>query len=102
MIRIYRVVGAASPINWEIGQFADEKHALAEYNAEVRSFRSDGTDDSRPELEFAERGREVEFFLTEEEVTHTQTRRDEAMETGRWGLVRTPAAGRSGTRTAGP
>jgi hypothetical protein len=88
MIRIYRVVGAASPIDWEIGQFADERHALDEYNAEVRSFRSDGTDDSRPELEFAERGSEVEFFLTEEEVTHTSTRRDEAMETGRWGLVR--------------
>jgi hypothetical protein len=38
-------------------------------------------------LEFAQRVREAEYFLTEEEVTHTETRRDEAMETGRWGLV---------------
>ena len=30
----------------------------------------------------------MEYFLTEEEVTHTETRRDEAMETGRWGLVK--------------
>jgi hypothetical protein len=88
MIRLYRIVGAASPVNWEIGQFADERHALDEYNAEVRSFKSDGTDDSRPELEFADRRHEVEYFLTEEEVTHTETRRDEAMETGRWGLVK--------------
>jgi hypothetical protein len=88
MIRIYRIVGAASSVNWEIGQFSDEKHALDEYNAEVRSFKSDGTDDSRPELEFAPRGHEVEYFLAEEEVTHTETRRDEAMETGRWGLVK--------------
>ena len=88
MIRLYRIVGAGSAVNWEIGQFADERHALDEYNAEVRSFRSDGTDTSRPELEFAGRGQEVGYFLTEEEVTHTPTRRDEAMETGRWGLVK--------------
>jgi hypothetical protein len=88
MIRLYRIVGAASPVNWEIGQFPDERHALDEYNAEVRSFKSDRTDDSRPELEFAERGSEIDYYLTEEEVTHTETRRDESMETGRWGLVK--------------
>ena len=91
MIRLYRVVGAASAVNWEIGQFPDEKHALAEFNTELRSMNSDGTDTGRPQLEFAERGSEVEFFLTEEEVTDTETRRDELMETGRWGLVRKPA-----------
>jgi hypothetical protein len=88
MIRIYRIIGAASPVNWEIGQFSDERHALDEYNSEVRSFKSDGTDDSRPELEFAKRGCEIEYYLTEEEVTHTETRRDESMETGRWGLIK--------------
>ena len=91
MLRVYRIVGVgtAYKVDWEIGPFPDEEHALAEYNSEVRGFRSHAIDDGgRPELVFAERGQEVEFFLTEEEVTHTQTRRDEAMETGRWGLVR--------------
>jgi hypothetical protein len=88
MIKLYRIVGAASSSNWELGQFPDEKHALSEYDSECRRAKSEGIDDGRPELEFAERNREVEYFLTEEEVTHTETRRDEAMETGRWGLVK--------------
>jgi hypothetical protein len=87
MIRLYRVVGAGSPVNWEIGQFPDEKHALNEYNSEVRRALSERIDDGRPELKFADRGVEVQYFLTEEEVTHTAVARDEAMETGRWGLV---------------
>jgi hypothetical protein len=88
MIRLYRVVGVASQTDWVIGQFPDEKHAVDEYNSEVRRSESERIDDGRPELTFAEREREVEYFLVEEEVTHTETRRDESIETGRWGLVR--------------
>jgi hypothetical protein len=87
MIKLYRIVGAGKVFNWEIGQFSDERHALDEYNSEVRRSRSESIADARPELEFAERGLEVGYFLTEEEVTHTETRRDESIETGRWGLV---------------
>jgi len=87
MIRLYRVVGAAFSVNWVVGQFPDEKHAVNEYNSEVRRAESEGIDDGRPELEFAARDRDVEYYLVEEEVTHTETRRDESMETGRWGLV---------------
>jgi hypothetical protein len=48
-----------------------------------------GIDDGRPEPEFIVAGdREVEYFLTEEEVTHTPEKRDAASETGRWGLAR--------------
>ena len=89
MIRLYRVVGSGSGASWLIGQFADEKHALDEYNSEVRRAESERIDDGRPELDFAERGAEAEFYLVEDEVTHTEIRRDESMETGRWGLVRT-------------
>ena len=32
--------------------------------------------------------REVEYFLPEEECTHTPDLRDEGVETGRWGLAR--------------
>ena len=32
--------------------------------------------------------REVEYFLAEEEYTHTPDRRDKGVETGRWGLAR--------------
>ena len=60
---------------------------MNEYNSEVRRSKSEGINDGRPELAFVERNREAEYFLTEEEVTHTETRRDESMETGRWGLV---------------
>lgn len=89
MIRFYKIVHAGSLGNWIIGQFSDEKHALAEYNAEVRRAKSEGIDDGRPALKFAERAIEVEYFLTEQEISHTETRRDEAIETGRWGLAPT-------------
>ena len=91
MIKLFRIigVGGASRTNWVIGQFVDERHALDEYNSEVRRARSEGIDDGRPELEFIEdRRREAEYFLAEEEVTHTPVKRDEAFETVRWGLAR--------------
>jgi hypothetical protein len=88
MIKIYKIVDPASSVEWTVGQFSDERHALNEYNSETRRTKSEGINDGRPELKFAERAVEVEFFLTEEEVTHTATKRDEAVETGRWGLVR--------------
>jgi hypothetical protein len=89
MIRFYKIVVAAAPtVYWKIGQFADEKKALWEYNSEVRQAKRDGITTELPELQFADRTEEVEYFLTEEEVTHTQIERDEAIETGRWGLVR--------------
>jgi hypothetical protein len=90
MIRLFRIigVGAASPANWIIGQFDTAKEALAEYNSEFRRAKSEGIDDGRPELEFVTDNREVEYFLAEEEFTHTPDRRDEGVETGRWGLAR--------------
>jgi|HubBroStandDraft_2_1064218.scaffolds.fasta_scaffold313146_1 hypothetical protein len=90
MIKLFRIVGAGqtSPTNWVIGQFADKQHALDEYNSEVRRAHSERIDDGRPELEFVEGRREVEYFLAEEEVTHTAVKRDEAFETARWGLAR--------------
>jgi hypothetical protein len=90
MIKLFRIIGAgaASPNDWVIGQFADGRHALAQYNAEVRRTRSEGIDDGRPELEVIEDGREVEYWLSEAEVTHTAERRDEAFEIARWGLAR--------------
>jgi hypothetical protein len=90
MIKLFRIIGegAASPANWIIGQFADKTHALDEYNSEVRRARSEGIDDSRPELEIIEDRREVEYWLAEEEVTHTPEERDAAVEIARWGLAR--------------
>ena len=90
MIKLFRIigVGAASPANWIIGQFDTAKDALAEYNSEFRRAKSEGIDDGRPELEFVTDNREVEYFLAEEEFTHTPDRRDEGVETGRWGLAR--------------
>jgi hypothetical protein len=90
MIKLFRIigVGAAAPANWVIGQFGDPKEALAEYNSEFRRAKSEGIDDGRPELEFVTDNREVEYFLAEEEVTHTPARRDASVETGRWGLAR--------------
>jgi predicted metal-dependent HD superfamily phosphohydrolase len=90
MIKLFKIVGVgpAWPTNWVIGQFADKQHALDQYNSEVRRARSEGIDDGRPELEFIEDRREVEYFLAEEEVTHTPEMRDEAFETARWGLAR--------------
>jgi hypothetical protein len=88
MIRLYRIVRPESGTDWLIGQFADERHAIDEYNSEVRRAASEGIDDGQPELDFAERGADVEFFLVEQEVTHTEIQRDESTETGRWGLVR--------------
>jgi hypothetical protein len=81
MIKLFRIigVGAASPANWVIGQFDTAEDALAEYNSEFRRAKSEGIDDGR---------REVEYFLAEEELTHTPDRRDEGVETGRWGLAR--------------
>ena len=88
MIKFYRVIGASSLINWAICQFPDEKHALDEYNSEVRRAHSERIDDGRPELEFIEDAHEVEYYLTEEEMTHSAVTRDAALETGRWGLAR--------------
>jgi hypothetical protein len=90
MIKLFRIVGvgAASPANWVIGQFADARHALDEHNSEVRRSRSEGVDDGRHELEFIDDNREVEYFLAEEEVTHTPEIRDAAVEVARWGLAR--------------
>ena len=90
MIKLFRIigVGAASPANWVIGQFESTKDALAEYNSEFRRAKSEGIDDGRPELEFVNDNREVEYFLPEEECTHTPDLRDEGVETGRWGLAR--------------
>jgi hypothetical protein len=90
MIKLFRIigVGAASPANWIIGQFDTAQDALAEYNSEFRRAKSEGIDDGRPELEFVTDNREVEYFLAEEELTHTPDRRDEGVETGRWGLAR--------------
>jgi hypothetical protein len=90
MIKLFRIigVGAALPTNWVIGQFVDEKHALDQYNSEFRRARSEGIDDGRPELEFIEDHREVEYWLAEEELTHTPEKRDAALETGRWALAR--------------
>jgi len=92
MIKLFRIigVGAASPTNWVIGQFPDARHALAEYNSEVRRAQSEGIDDGRPPLEIIEDHREVEYFLAEEEVTHTPERRDASVEIARWGLARPP------------
>jgi hypothetical protein len=86
MIRLFRIigVGAASPANWVIGQFDTAEDALAEYNSEFWRAKSEGIDDGRPELEFVTDNREVEYFLAEEELTHTPDRRDEGVETGRW------------------
>jgi hypothetical protein len=90
MIKLFRIigVGAASPANWVIGQFDTAEDALAEYNSEFRRAKSERIDDGRPELAFVTDNREVEYFLAEEELTHTQDRRDEGVETGRWGLAR--------------
>jgi hypothetical protein len=90
MIKLFRIIGVgeASPANWIIGQFPDSRHALAEYNSEVRRALSERIDDGRPELEFVTNDREVEYFLAEEEVTHTPERRDASVEVARWGLAR--------------
>jgi hypothetical protein len=90
MIKLFRIIGtgANASENWVIGQFPDEQHALGEYNAEFRRARSEGIDDGRPELEFIEPPREVEFWLAEEEVTHNHERRDAEFESGRWALAR--------------
>ena len=90
MIKLFRIngVGAALPANWVIGQFESTKDAVAEYNPEFRRAKSEGIDDGRPELEFVNDNREVEYFPAEEEYTHTPDRRDEGVETGRWGLAR--------------
>jgi hypothetical protein len=95
MLKLYRIIpaGTSAPLFW-LGQFADENHALAEYNAEVRRERTEGIHE-RPELEFVEGlEREAEYYLTEEEVTHTRDRRDEAFESARWGLARRSGTGR--------
>lgn len=92
MIKLYRIKGAGqlSRIDWVIGQFDHEQNALDEYNSEVRRSLSEGIDDGRPELEFInDLKHEAEFFLTEEEVTHSPERRDEAFETARRPLRRT-------------
>jgi hypothetical protein len=90
MIKLFRIIGAgeASPSDWVIGQFEDGRHALAQYNSECRRTRSEGLDDGRPELEFIEDHREVEYWLSENEVTHTAEKRDEAFEAARWALAR--------------
>jgi hypothetical protein len=90
MIKLFRIisVGTDAPTNWVIGQFSDKRHALEEYNSEVRRAGSEGINDGRPELEFVESRREVEYFLAEEEVTHTPEMRDAAFEVARWGLAR--------------
>lgn len=92
MIKLFRIIGAGttSPTNWVIGQFPDAKHALDEYNSEVRRTLSEGLNDGRPELEIIRDNREVEYFLAEEEVTHVSERRDAAMEIARWGLAKKP------------
>ena len=94
MIKLFRIIGegAAYPSNWVVGQFADKTHALNEYNAEVRRARSEGINDGRPELEVIEDRREVEYWLAEEEVTHTPDERDASVEIARWGLARKQAA----------
>jgi hypothetical protein len=90
VIKLFRIIGAGVnvPANWVLGQFPDEQHALVQYNSESRRARSEGMDDGRPELEFIEPPREVEFWLAEEEVTHTHERRDAEFESGRWALAR--------------
>jgi hypothetical protein len=91
VIKLFKIIGGsgATPTSWTIGQFENERHALDEYNSEVRRSHSEKIEDGRPELEFVKGlGREVEYYLTEEEVTHTQYKRDEAFESGRWGLAR--------------
>ena len=90
MIKLFRIIGAGAnaPGNWVPGQFPNAQHALDQYNSEYRRARSEGIDNGRPELEFIEDHREVEFWLAEDEVTHTQEKRDEAFETGRWALAR--------------
>ena len=92
MIRFYRVVGVgpAYGVNWALGQFADAEHALDEYNAEVRRAQREGFSSERPELTFVDGlEREAEYFLVEEEITHTPEKRDEAFESGRWALAKT-------------
>ena len=89
MLKLYRIIpaGSSTPLFW-LGSFADEGHALDEYNAEVRREHSEGIHERR-ELEFVQGlEREAEYYLTEEEVTHSRDRRDEAFESGRWGLAR--------------
>ena len=78
MIKLFRIIGAGAnaPSNWVPGQFPDEQHALDQYNFEYRRARSGGVDDGRPELEFIEDHREVEFWLAEDEVTLTQEKRE--------------------------
>lgn len=90
MIKIFRIigVGAASPVNMMLGQFPDARHALDEYNSEVRRTMNEGIDDGRPLLEMIHDNREVEYFLAEEEVTHTLNQRDAGVEVARWGLAR--------------
>jgi hypothetical protein len=92
MIKNFRIIGegAAAGTNWVIGQFADKTHALDEYNSEVRRTQSEGIDDGRPELEIIEDRREVEYWLAEEELTHTPEMRDAAVQIARWGLARKP------------
>ena len=88
-LKLYWIIpaGNSAPVSW-MGQFADENHALDEYNAEVRRERSVGIHE-RPELEFVKGlEREADYYLTEEEVTHSRDRRDEAFESARWGLAR--------------
>lgn len=89
MLKLYRILPArdAPPLQW-MGQFPDEHHALAEYNAEVRREHSEGIR-TRHELAFIEGlEREAEYWLVEQEITHTRVRRDEAFESARWGLAR--------------
>ena len=53
MLKLYRIIpaGNSAPLSW-LGQFADENHALDEYNAEVRRERSEGIH-QRPQLGLA-------------------------------------------------
>ena len=89
MIKLFRIIGVGknSSTNWVVGQFDDARHALAEYNSEVRRTRSEGIVGERPELEIINDRREVEYFLAEEEVTHTHEKRDASVEIARWGLA---------------
>jgi hypothetical protein len=88
MIRLNRAVGSASGTGRPTGQFADARHAIDEFNSEVRRTEGKRIDDGLPELQFVERRADAEFFPVEEDVAHTEIRRDEAVETGGWGNVR--------------
>src|SRR5579871_4069329 len=74
MNRLYSIASARSSERWVVGTFLTPEEALREYNIETRSIGAHGGP-TQPSLEYITdpHGAEVEYYLVEEEVTHTAT-----------------------------